>query len=427
MENKYLNNSPLKEINQDQEEDKDFSFLNEFNYDPEDFDMNYLFPFFKQEKEDIKYEDVIFPYMRLNEEPEDDFLKLNNNHHNNFLSDSSNQNFGNFANCSSINMISSNSNNNSINKGEEIIEKISNYISNYQDLIQNQAATKSPNHFDLDSNIKLTENTLVGSIISLMKNNGHPVSIDFIYNKIKDKFLSFRKANGAKYSGDMYIVLKSTLNTSGIFYKTDDNTYFYKEKESVDFVIKTVERELKKKINKDKKETKSSLSSKKHKKKNNTKNKINELSINHQLGYKICKLNIILDNMLEKCQDKKNSYKILNKKLNNEGIEMIKKISETDKFLGMILCIKFFKNIIENYIKFSNKKKNIEKYFDVNKLNTKILTICEKIEKLEESFTHNSNDESKIEKMPNLKRVNILNTPINAISQDILNKMESDD
>ena len=426
MENKYLNNSPMKEINNDQEEDKDFLFLNEFNYEPEDFDMNSLFPFFRTEKEDIKYEDVIFPYMRLNEEPEDDFKKLNNNHPNNFLLDSSNKNIDNHENNNSINMISSNSNNN-INKGEEIIEKISNYISNYQDLIQNQAATKSPNHFDLDSNIKLAENTLVGSIISLMKNIGHPISKDFIYNKIKDKFMSFRKANGAKYSGDTYIVLKSTLNTSGIFYKTDDDTYFYKEKESVDFVIKTVERELKKKISKDKKETKSSLSTKKHKKKYNTKNKINELSINHQLGYKICKLNIILDNMLEKCQDKKNSYKILNKNLNNEGIEMIKKISETDKFLGMILCIKFFKNIIENYIKFSNKKKNIEKYFDVNKLNTKILTICEKIEKLEESFIHNSNKENKDEKMPNLKRVNIVNTSINTISQDILNKMQSDD
>ena len=425
MENKYLNNSPMKEINNDQEEDKDFLFLKEFNYEPEDFDINYLFPFFKPEKEDNKYEDVIFPYMRLNEDPEDDFLKLNN-HHNNFLSDSSNQNIDNSKNFNSINMISSNTNNN-INKGEGIIEKISNYISNYQDLIQNQAATKNPNHFDLDSNIKLTENTLVGSIISLMKNIGHSISKDFIYNKIKDKFMSFRKANGAKYSGDMYIVLKSTLNTSGIFYKNDDDTYFYKEKESVDFVIKTVERELKKKISKDKKETKSSLSTKKHKKKYNTKNKINELSINHQLGYKICKLNIILDNMLEKCQDKKNSYKILNKNLNNEGIEMIKKISETDKFLGMILCIKFFKNIIENYIKFSNKKKNIEKYFDVNKLNTKILTICEKIEKLEKSFSYNSNNENKNEKMPNLKRVNFVNDSINIISQDISSKMVSDD
>ena len=51
-------------------------------------------------------------------------------------------------------------------KGEEVMEKISNYISNYQEIIINQTAVKSQNHFDLESNVKLAENTLPGSIIS---------------------------------------------------------------------------------------------------------------------------------------------------------------------------------------------------------------------------------------------------------------------
>ena len=93
-------------------------------------------------------------------------------------------------------------------KGEEVMEKISNYISNYQDIILNQAAVKSQNHFDLDSNIKLAENTLPGSIISLMKKEGHPLNINYICEHIKDRFLSFRKANGAKYKKDINIVLK---------------------------------------------------------------------------------------------------------------------------------------------------------------------------------------------------------------------------
>ena len=113
-------------------------------------------------------------------------------------------------------------------KGEEVMEKISNYISNYQEIIINQTAVKSQNHFDLESNVKLAENTLPGSIISLMKKEGHPLSISFIREKIKDRFLSFRKANGAKYKKDINIVLKSTLNTSGIFYKTGIDTYYFK-------------------------------------------------------------------------------------------------------------------------------------------------------------------------------------------------------
>jgi hypothetical protein len=248
-----------------------------------------------------------------------------------------------------------------------------------------------------------------------MKKEGHPLSINYIYERIKDRFLSFRKANGAKYKKDINIVLKSTLNTSGIFYKAGIDTYYFKEKESMDFIIKTIERELKKKISKDKKEMsksisgKKSLKKKKKDKKNKNKNINNELSFNHQLGYKICKLNTILDNMMEKCRDKKNNYIALNKKFRDEGMEMIKNISEKDKFIGTILCIKFFKGIIEKYIKFKNKKINMEKYLDEKKFHEKILKICEKIEKIEESFNNNgsigykNNDEMS----PNLKTINL--------------------
>ena len=297
------------------------------------------------------------------------------------------------------------------NKGEEIMEKISNYISNYQEILRNQTAVKSPSHFDIERNVKLAENTLPGSIISLMKKEGHPIDINYIYEKIKDKFLSFRKANGAKYHGDIHKVLKSTLNSSGIFYKVSENTYYFNEKESMDFIIKTIERELKKKISKDKKEIKNSLSSKKNskKKKKEKKHNINELSFNHQLGYKICKLNSILDNMMEKCRGKKNNYMALSKKFHNEGIEMIKNISEKDQFIGMILCIKFFKGIIEKYIKFKSKKINMEKYLDENKFNEKILKICEKIEKIEQSFNNGNYNIKNNELSPNLKTINLSN------------------
>ena len=406
--NHFRKNSSNDSQKKEKEMEIDF-FDNNINFyqDDNEYYLNKIFSFNDDEEEDPKEQEFLFPF------PVYDFEEDNKNKNDSMQISDNNEilNINNDKNNNQINIISTNNKINN-NKGEEIMEKISNYISNYQGLLNNQTAVKSPNHFDLDSNIKLAENTLPGSIISLMKNEGHPISINFIYEKIKDKFLSFRKANGAKYIGDIGVVLKSTLNSSGIFYKVTNDTYYFKEKESMDFIIKTIERELKKKISKNKKELKSSLSSKKSikKKKKEKKHIINELSFNHQYGYKICKLNSILDNMMEKCRSKKkNNYIALSKKFHDKGIEMIQNISEKDQFIGLILCIKFFKGIIEKYIKFKNKKINIEKYLDENKFNEKILKICEKIEKIEESFNNGSNIKNNSEMMPNLKTINLSN------------------
>ena len=417
--NHFRKNSSNDSQKKEKEMEIEF-FDNNINFyqDDNEYYLNKIFSFNEDEEEDPKEQDFLFPF------PVYDFEEDNKNKDDSMQISDNNEilNINNDKNNNQINIISTNNKINN-NKGEEIMEKISNYISNYQGLLNNQTAVKSPNHFDLDSNIKLAENTLPGSIISLMKNEGHPISINFIYEKIKDKFLSFRKANGAKYTGDIGVVLKSTLNSSGIFYKVTNDTYYFKEKESMDFIIKTIERELKKKISKNKKELKSSLSSKKSikKKKKEKKHIINELSFNHQYGYKICKLNSILDNMMEKCRSKKkNNYIALSKKFHDKGIEMIQNISEKDQFIGLILCIKFFKGIIEKYIKFKNKKINIEKYLDENKFNEKILKICEKIEKIEESFNNGSNIKNNSEMMPNLKTINLSNECMDS-SENIVN------
>ena len=423
--------------NSSPENDKKINFIfsnsnnNYQNYQEDDeYYLNRLFSFSDEEKEEEKFFPFPFPVFDLEEDKKIENSNISLSNDKDVKMDISNEQESNdnknnidknkisniiIPNNSNLNSISVSTQKNISNmtkdKGEEVMEKISNYISNYQDILLNQAAAKSQNHFDLDSNIKLAENTLPGSIISLMKKEGHPLNINYICEHIKDRFLSFRKANGAKYKKDINIVLKSTLNTSGIFYKVGIDTYYFKEKESMDFIIKTIERELKKKISKDKKEMsksisgKKSLKKKKKEKKNKNKNINNELSINHQLGYKICKLNTILDNMMEKCRNKKNNYIALNKKFHDEGMEMIKNISEKDKFIGTILCIKFFKGIIEKFIKFKNKKINMEKYLDEKKFHEKILKICEKIEKIEESF--NNNGTSNDEMSPNLKTINL--------------------
>ena len=406
--------------NSSPENDKklNFNFSNsnnnyQFYQEDDEYYLNRLFSFSDEEKEEEKFFPFPFPVFDLEEDKKiensnvsissDKDVKMDISNEQEINDNNSNIEKNNkisniiIPNNSNLNTISISTQKNISNmtkdKGEEVMEKISNYISNYQDILINQAAVKSQNHFE--------------------KKEGHPLNINYICEHIKDRFLSFRKANGAKYKKDINIVLKSTLNTSGIFYKVGIDTYYFKEKESMDFIIKTIERELKKKISKDKKEMsksisgKKSLKKKKKEKKNKNKTIINELSINHQLGYKICKLNTILDNMMEKCRNKKNNYIALNKKFHDEGMEMIKNISEKDKFIGTILCIKFFKGIIEKYIKFKNKKINMEKYLDEKKFHEKILKICEKIEKIEQSFNNNgiSNDEMS----PNLKTINLSN------------------
>jgi len=287
--------------NSSPENDKklNFNFSNsnnnyQFYQEDDEYYLNRLFSFSDEEKEEEKFFPFPFPVFDLEEDKKiensnvsissDKDVKMDISNEQEINDNNSNIEKNNkisniiIPNNSNLNTISISTQKNISNmtkdKGEEVMEKISNYISNYQDILINQAAVKSQNHFDLDSNIKLAENTLPGSIISLMKKEGHPLNINYICEHIKDRFLSFRKANGAKYKKDINIVLKSTLNTSGIFYKVGIDTYYFKEKESMDFIIKTIERELKKKISKDKKEMSKSISGKKSLKKKRIKIKI---------------------------------------------------------------------------------------------------------------------------------------------------------
>ena len=350
--NFYKHHPPLN----NEKEDIEMNFFSSINpelYD--DYNINTIFPF-SDLKED-KYADVIFPSMHLTE-----------------LNDE--------ISTSKFNSIDNKNDLSNIEEKEKIIEKISTYLTNYNNFINQESATQSRNNdFDLNSNIKLAENTLPGSIISLMKKIGKPISKEIIYNHIKNNFSTYRKANGAKYNGNLNSVLNSTLNTSGIFIKISDDLYYYKEKESMVFIIKTVERELKKKMKKDNKEAKSKMSDSSNKSNKSLSKQQKQLSFTHQLGYKICKLNSILDNLIAKCRGREDDYIKLNKKFDSEGIQMLEKISKQDKYIGMILCIKYFKGIIEKYLKYIKKKK-FEKSLNVKKINEKILNICNKIEKI---------------------------------------------
>lgn len=57
-------------------------------------------------------------------------------------------------------------------------------------------------------------------------------------------------------------MLKSTLCSSGLFIQTDDNKYYFKEKEALNYIIKVTEKVLTKKLEKNIKESKTSSTAK---------------------------------------------------------------------------------------------------------------------------------------------------------------------
>lgn len=108
-------------------------------------------------------------------------------------------------------------------------------------------------------------------------------------------------------------------------------------------------------------------------------------SFSAQMNYKICKVYNILDKMLSRCRGS------VEEKLNNSfqnangSIELLQKIGGQNKLVGILMCFKYFKSIMNKYFKLSQKKKKLESLIDLNKLNEKLDTLSKKMELLEKS------------------------------------------
>jgi hypothetical protein len=135
-----------------------------------------------------------------------------------------------------------------------------------------------------------------------MHKENSPISLNVILPHVYAKFDDLRRTNGSKYHGDVNKVLKSTLSSSGIFFKTVDGRYYYKEKEAVEFIMKVSEKVLTKKLEKEKKESKSLTTTSSKKKKSKPSDEIN---------YKIFKVYNIIDKLLLECREKLNIEKDL--------------------------------------------------------------------------------------------------------------------
>lgn len=66
----------------------------------------------------------------------------------------------------------------------------------------------------------------------------------------------------------------------------------------------------------------------------------------------------------------------------NTSIELLQKIGNQNKLIGILLCFKYFKSIINKYSKIASKKKNGDCLIDMNKLNDKLDTLSNKMEYL---------------------------------------------
>ena len=190
--------------------------------------------------------------------------------------------------------------------------------------------------------------SLLASIINLMKEKG-PIDVKTIVSCLENKKDTFRKANGSKYKQDFNKLVRITLNTPDIFYKTEEgNKFFFIEDKTAYYLKKKRERAMEKIF--------MNL-----KKKNNTSIPIN--------------IKIQLD------------------KVNSIIKKMEKKYKGDKKYVNVMICINLFKSLIKKYL-YLVKMEKINSLFELTVLNDKIIDIChtlEKIEKGEIFFTANQN------------------------------------
>lgn len=240
---------------------------------------------------------------------------------------------------------------------ENDIKKINNFspLSLITTSINNPLNIKEKNiSIELDENSSKTKNfelnettSLPYAIINLMKDKG-AIDINTIVTSLEYRKNDFRKGNGSRYKNDFYKVIKSTLNTSGIFYKVEENNnnnsnktvnkyYFIKNKEEY-YLEKKRKREMDK------------------------------------ILFNLKKKNEIIPTKLRIQLDKVNT---IIKKLE-------KKYGGDNKYFQITFCIDMFKNLIKKYLFLIKKNKNNSLY-DLAVLNEKIMEICQSIEKLEKN------------------------------------------
>ena len=179
--------------------------------------------------------------------------------------------------------------------------------------------------------------SLLASIINLMKEKG-PIDAKTIVSCLENRKDTFRKANGSKYKQDFNKLVKITLNSPDIFYKTEEgNKYFFIEDKTAYYLKKKRERAMEKIFM-------------------NLKKK-NSPSIPINIKIQLDKVNLIIKKMEKKYKGDK-------------------------KYFNVMICINLFKSLIKKYLYLVKMEKNNSLY-ELTILNDKIIDICHTLEKIE--------------------------------------------
>ena len=183
-----------------------------------------------------------------------------------------------------------------------------------------------------------------------MKNENTPISAQFLIENLKKYKDSFRKANGSKYNNDFNKVIYSTLRSSGYFYKNDEDKYYYKFEKISEFNHKLNSRKIKNELRKN-------LIGNKRNFNNNLKSKNDLLPI--QVKIKVHQVNKIIEKL-------RNKYK------------------GNLKYKSIIFCLNLFNELIQKFL-FLIKMNKSNSVYDLTVLNDKIISICQKIERMEKN------------------------------------------
>ncbi|MCQ2816389.1 MAG: hypothetical protein MJ252_03895 [archaeon] len=229
---------------------------------------------------------------------------------------------------------------------DNMLDKLSSSFDNYNSILKHEFFQKVPSNFL--ENLKLAEKTLPGNIIKLMVEEDGPITFDKLLLNLQNKIGTFRKANGCKYSGDPRNAILSTLKTSNIFYKVEEGLYYFKEDNAQEFLLRNYEREMKKKIIKEKSVSKGkkSLNSSLSSNKRDTDTRIGFLTL------KIQKINLILEQMIKKFRSdpRYDELRSIVSQKNKFSLQQLKEYCEKDKFIAMLMCLKYFKSLSKLYL-----------------------------------------------------------------------------
>ena len=179
--------------------------------------------------------------------------------------------------------------------------------------------------------------SLLAAIINLMKEKG-PVDIKTVISCLESKKDIFRKTNGSKYKQDFNKLIRISLNTPDIFYKTEEgNKYFFIENKTEYYLKKKRERAMEKIFT-------------------NLKKK-NNVCIPINIKIQLDKVNLIIKKMEKKYKGDK-------------------------KYVNVMFCIDMFKSLIKKYL-FLVKMDKVNSLYELTILNEKIIDICHTLEKIE--------------------------------------------